>query len=270
MTRRGQLRRARRRTSARSAATSSARCSATTCAPSVCSSVRAGPRRRHTPTGRCIIVVTPDAERTMNTYLGVSSLLCVDDHRRLTRDGCGCGCCTWRATSTTATRPRRRSVTLPSVRPRMPTVGSCRSRSVGFVLCRPAPPRLPRPGAPSEVDILFGNEHELVRAVRGERPRRRRSPPLRQALPRSRRDHDRRPGLFGHRHAPTSVLAVESADAGRSGASTPPAPATCSPPASCTATPAAFRSTNVAGWARSRRPKSSLTWVPGPSWSSAV
>jgi sugar/nucleoside kinase (ribokinase family) len=32
-----------------------------------------------TPTGRCIIVVTPDAQRTMNTYLGVSSLLCVSD-----------------------------------------------------------------------------------------------------------------------------------------------------------------------------------------------
>ncbi len=32
-----------------------------------------------TPTGRCIIVVTPDAERTMYTYLGVSSLLCVPD-----------------------------------------------------------------------------------------------------------------------------------------------------------------------------------------------
>lgn len=32
-----------------------------------------------TPTGRCIIVVTPDAERTMNTYLGASSLLNVDD-----------------------------------------------------------------------------------------------------------------------------------------------------------------------------------------------
>ncbi len=27
------------------------------------------------PTGRCIIVVTPDAQRTMNTFLGVSSLL---------------------------------------------------------------------------------------------------------------------------------------------------------------------------------------------------
>jgi sugar/nucleoside kinase (ribokinase family) len=38
--------------------------------------------RRHglpTPTGRCVIVVTPDAERTMNTYLGVSSFLNVDD-----------------------------------------------------------------------------------------------------------------------------------------------------------------------------------------------
>lgn len=31
------------------------------------------------PTGRCIIVVTPDAQRTMNTYLGVSSLLHPDD-----------------------------------------------------------------------------------------------------------------------------------------------------------------------------------------------
>ena len=31
------------------------------------------------PTGRCIIVVTPDAQRTMNTYLGVSSLLCSPD-----------------------------------------------------------------------------------------------------------------------------------------------------------------------------------------------
>lgn len=31
------------------------------------------------PTGRCIIVVTPDAQRTMNTYLGTSSLLCPED-----------------------------------------------------------------------------------------------------------------------------------------------------------------------------------------------
>jgi sugar/nucleoside kinase (ribokinase family) len=31
------------------------------------------------PTGRCVIVVTPDAERTMNTYLGVSSTLSIAD-----------------------------------------------------------------------------------------------------------------------------------------------------------------------------------------------
>lgn len=40
---------------------------------------RPGAPSAHTPTGRCIIVVTPDAQRTMNTYLGVSSLLCCDD-----------------------------------------------------------------------------------------------------------------------------------------------------------------------------------------------
>jgi sugar/nucleoside kinase (ribokinase family) len=32
-----------------------------------------------TPTGRCIIVVTPDAQRTMNTFLGISSLLSAED-----------------------------------------------------------------------------------------------------------------------------------------------------------------------------------------------
>ena len=36
---------------------------------------RSGHPEDGVPTGRCIIVVTPDAQRTMNTYLGVSSLL---------------------------------------------------------------------------------------------------------------------------------------------------------------------------------------------------
>ena len=40
---------------------------------------RPGAREPSVPTGRCIIVVTPDAERTMNTYLGASSLLCQPD-----------------------------------------------------------------------------------------------------------------------------------------------------------------------------------------------
>ncbi len=37
------------------------------------------PSRLGVPTGRCLIVVTPDAQRTMNTYLGVSELLGPDD-----------------------------------------------------------------------------------------------------------------------------------------------------------------------------------------------
>ena len=40
---------------------------------------RPGGTAHDTPTGRCIIVVTPDAERTMNTFLGASSLLGVPD-----------------------------------------------------------------------------------------------------------------------------------------------------------------------------------------------
>ena len=42
-------------------------------------SFRPGAPSADTPTGRCVIVVTPDAQRTMSTYLGVSSLLAVDD-----------------------------------------------------------------------------------------------------------------------------------------------------------------------------------------------
>ncbi len=40
---------------------------------------RPGAPDEETPTGRCIIVVTPDAQRTMNTYLGVAELLSSDD-----------------------------------------------------------------------------------------------------------------------------------------------------------------------------------------------
>ena len=33
----------------------------------------------HEPTGRCLILVTPDAQRSMNTFLGASTQFCVDD-----------------------------------------------------------------------------------------------------------------------------------------------------------------------------------------------
>jgi sugar/nucleoside kinase (ribokinase family) len=40
---------------------------------------RAGRYDHDLPTGRCVIVVTPDAQRTMNTYLGMSSMLAPSD-----------------------------------------------------------------------------------------------------------------------------------------------------------------------------------------------
>ena len=58
--------------------TSSAACSATTCKSSAC---RSTPRRRPSgpSTARCLILVTPDAQRTMNTYLGACTGLGPDD-----------------------------------------------------------------------------------------------------------------------------------------------------------------------------------------------
>jgi sugar/nucleoside kinase (ribokinase family) len=35
--------------------------------------------RDHGTTGKCLVMITPDAERTMNTYLGISATLSVDD-----------------------------------------------------------------------------------------------------------------------------------------------------------------------------------------------
>ncbi len=35
--------------------------------------------REHGVTGKCLVMITPDAERTMNTYLGISATLSIDD-----------------------------------------------------------------------------------------------------------------------------------------------------------------------------------------------
>ena len=42
-------------------------------------SYKTAPRTEGDPTGRCLILVTPDGERTMNTYLGASQGLGLDD-----------------------------------------------------------------------------------------------------------------------------------------------------------------------------------------------
>ncbi len=138
---------------------------------------RAGRRATQaTPTGRCIIVVTPDAERTMNTYLGASSLLgasTISTSRRSPPARCS----TWRATCSTATRPRPPSGTPPTSRT---TPGAwCRSRSSdSFCVDRHRDDF--RALVSDEVDLLFGNEAELIVALpdrdvrRGGRPNSRR------------------------------------------------------------------------------------------------
>lgn len=117
---------------------------------------RPGAPSGDTPTGRCIIVVTPDAQRTMNTYLGVSSLLGVDD---LDEDAVAAGAVLYmegylfdrdeakaafrRAASVAHDNGRRVSLTLSD--------SFCvdRHRTDFAVLVR------------EDVDILFGNDEEL-------------------------------------------------------------------------------------------------------------
>lgn len=59
------------------------------------------------PTSRSMIFVAADGERSMNTYLGISSELGPQD----VADGCGeeLRCCFWRAICTTSRRESRRS-----------------------------------------------------------------------------------------------------------------------------------------------------------------
>ena len=228
--RRGQLRRSAPRTSARSATTTSARCSATTCAPSACSSGPARPTH-DMPTGRCIIVVTPDAERTMNTYLGVSiaAVRPTTSTRRRSPTGAVLYMEGYLYDRDEAKEAFRHAAGVAhDARPQ----GVADAVSDSFCVDRHRDDF--RALVSDEVDILFGNEDELIVAVRDRRRSTRRSPRVRRRL-RAGRDHRRR------RRAAIVVTADERRSRCRpsrsTGCSTPPAPATCSPPGSCTATP---------------------------------
>ena len=156
------------------------RCSATTSAPSACSSA-AGALAAETPTGRCLIVVTPDAQRTMNTYLGVSSLLGADDiDEALVAAG---QVSTWRATSTTAPEAKEAFRKAAARRPRAPGGKVSLTLSDSFCVDRHRDDFLAL--VRDEVDILFANEDELMalyevddvrRRGRGRARRLRRSP----------------------------------------------------------------------------------------------
>lgn len=119
---------------------------------------RAGtrPTEEQMATGRCIIVVTPDAQRTMNTYLGMSSLLHPDDiDRDAVADGqvlymegylfdrADAKDAFWLAADVAHQHGRQVSLTLSDT--------FCVERHHGDF----------RQLVAERVDILFGNEHEL-------------------------------------------------------------------------------------------------------------
>ena len=156
-------------TSARCTTTSSAWCSPTTCGPTAWCSGRPRPTDGP-PTGRCLIVVTPDAERTMNTYLGASSRL----RPRRRRRGPG--------RRRPDHLPRGLSVRSPRGQGGLPAGLRHRPRgrpqggahAVRHVLRRAAPRRVADPGRSSAVDVLFANEAEIqalygVQLARGRR-----------------------------------------------------------------------------------------------------
>ncbi len=188
---------------------------------------RPGAPSDDTPTGRCIIVVTPDAQRTMSTYLGVSSLLSADD---LDEETIAAGAVLYmegylfdrddakkafrRAAGIAHANGRKVSLTLSD--------SFCvdRHRRDFAALVR------------DEVDVLFGNAEELRIAVRG---RTRWTTPSRWCGGRVRAGrHHRWQGRLVRRDAEDDVVHVPAEPVARS--STPPAPATCTRPGSSSVT----------------------------------
>ena len=203
------------------------RSSRTTSARPVSTFDVAAPRPTGRATGRCLIIVTPDAQRTMNTYLGASALLRPGRRRRRHGRG-GAG----RVPRGLPLGPARGQGGVPQGRAHRARGGQRGRRSR-------SPTRSASTGTgPSgcelvedEVDILFANEDEIC-ALYESRLRRTRWKRCAAtvASPRSRgpqhgsRDRRRRRDARGRR--PTRST----------GSSTRPAPATSTRPASSTAT----------------------------------
>ena len=228
--------------------TSSARSSPTTCAPPACS-FDTPPRHDGLPTGRCLIVVTPDAERTMNTY-----------PRRVRR-------ARTRATST-ATLVASRAGHLPrglplgparrqgafrrAARARARRRPPGRAHAVGPVLRRAAPRRRSSSWSQHEVDILFANEAEIcslyeVDDFDARAPAGHAAHCEIAALTRSAKGSVDRPRRRGARRSTRTRSPAAS--------STPPAPATSTPPGSSRAHPRLRPRRRAGGSARSRRPR---------------
>jgi sugar/nucleoside kinase (ribokinase family) len=118
---------------------------------------RPGAPAQGVPTGRCIIVVTPDAQRTMNTYLGVSSLLSPSD---VDTDTVACGDVLYME-GYLYDRPEAKEAFRLAAR-----VAHENDRLVSLTLsdsfCVDRHRDDFRGLVSDEVDLLFGNEHELM------------------------------------------------------------------------------------------------------------
>ena len=206
---------------------------------------RPGAPHADTPTGRCIIVVTPDAQRTMNTYLGVSSLLSSDD---LDEAAIADGAVLYmegylfdrddakkafrRAAGVAHANGRKVSLTLSDSfcvdRHRATSPPSCATRSTS---CSATPTSCARCTSSTSLD-------DAIAAVRAE---------CELAAITAGKD-----GSF----VVTADDVVQVPGRDRSpGCSTRPAPATSTPPASCTATRGRARSPSAAGSGRSPPPR---------------
>ncbi len=221
-----QLRRTGGATSARWPTIRSVTCSATTCGPSASPSHERQIGCSACRTGRCLIVVTPDApahdEHLPRRVVAARSRR----RRRRSRHVAG-RCCTWRATSGIDRRPRRPTAR----RPRLAHAAGAKvslTLSDSFCVDRHRDDFFQL--VEDEVDILFANEDELDGAVSGRRLRRRaagrprstaRSPPSRSAS--------------AVRSSSPTVTSSRSTPNRSTTSSTPPVPAICTPPASSTA-----------------------------------
>jgi sugar/nucleoside kinase (ribokinase family) len=118
---------------------------------------RPGAPEADTPTGRCIIVVTPDAQRTMNTYLGVSSLLQPSDiHEETVASGAVLYMEGYLYDRPAAKEAFRRAASVAHANKRKVSL----TLSDSFCVDRHRDDF--RGLVADEVDILFGNEDELL------------------------------------------------------------------------------------------------------------
>ncbi len=117
-----------------------------------------GPRPQDDiPTGRCIIVVTPDAQRTMNTYLGVSSLLSPSDiDEQIVANGKVLYMEGYLFDRPEAKEAFRKAASIAHANDRLVSL----TLSDSFCVHRHRPDFTSL--VSDEVDILFGNEDELL------------------------------------------------------------------------------------------------------------